>query len=110
MLRSATSALATLALISSSLAFGGCGGSSPPGHAGARSPSTQAVSTPAASSSDPTSVPSRCIASSGADPAAFTLCLAKHGVHLSGGGKLVDCVQSASDKATLERCLAEASR
>jgi hypothetical protein len=45
------------------------------------------------------------------DPAAFTICLAKHGVHLSeGDGKLTTCVESASNKDDLDRCLSEAVR
>jgi hypothetical protein len=45
------------------------------------------------------------------DPAAFTICLAKHGVHLSeGDGKLTTCVESASNKDDLDHCLSEAVR
>lgn len=119
MLKSATSLLATLALVAASFTFSGCGGSShqagsPQTHS---APASSQAATPApaastaGSSSDLRSVPGQCIAASGGDPAAFTICLAKHGVHLSAGdGKLTTCVQSASDKAELDRCLSEAVR
>jgi hypothetical protein len=100
MLRSATSLLATLALVAASLTFGGCGGSSHP--AG----SAKSRSTPSSSH-----VPGQCVSLSNGDPAAFTICLAKHGVHLSAGdGKLTTCVQAASNKDELDRCLSEAVR
>jgi hypothetical protein len=100
MLRSTTSLLATLALVAASLTFGGCGGSS--------HPAASAKSHAAPSSSH---VPSQCVSLSNGDPAAFTICLAKHGVHLSAGdGKLTTCVQSASDKDELDRCLSAAVR
>jgi hypothetical protein len=118
MLKSATS-LATLALVAASFTFSGCGGSSHqagslPTHS---APASSQAATPApaastaGSSSDPRSVPGQCVSLSNSDPAAFTICLAKHGVHLSAGdGKLTTCVQSASDKAELDRCLSEAVR
>ena len=118
MLRSTTSLLATLALLAASLTFGGCGGSSHPAGppttqsapASAQAPRTPPAST-AGSSSDPRSVPGQCVSVSNGDPAAFTICLAKHGVHLSDGdGKLTTCVQSASNKDELDRCLSEAVR
>jgi hypothetical protein len=118
MLRSTTSLLATLALLAASLTFGGCGGSSHPAGsspiqaapASSQPPSTP-PSAPAGSSSDPRSVPGQCVSLSNGDPAAFTICLAKHGVHLSAGdGKLTACVQSASNKDELDRCLSEAVR
>ena len=50
------------------------------------------------------------MSSSEGDPAAFTICLAKHDVHLSAGdGKLTTCVESASNKDELDRCLSEAA-
>jgi len=102
MLRSATSLLATLALVATPFAFGGCGGSSHP----ASSPDTHSAPAPASSH-----VPSQCVSLSNGNPAAFTICLAKHGVHLSAGdGRLTTCVQSASDKHELDRCLSEAVR
>lgn len=116
MLRSATSVLATLALIVASLAFGGCGGSSHPDgspntHPAASQAPATPPSSPAGSSSDPRSVPRQCVSLSDGDPAAFTICLAKHGVHLSeGDGKLTTCVESASNKDDLDRCLSEAVR
>ena len=117
MLRSATSLLATLALVAASLSFGGCGGSSHPAgspktHPAAASSQAPTTSAPTAgSSSDLRSVPGQCVSLSNGDPAAFTICLAKHGVHLSAGdGKLTTCVESASNKDELDRCLSEAVR
>ncbi len=116
MLRTATSLLATFALVAASLTLGGCGGSSHPASsskAQSAPASSQAPtnSAPAGSSSDPRSVPGQCVSLSNGDPAAFTICLAKHGVHLSAGdGKLTTCVQSASNKDELDRCLSEAVR
>lgn len=122
MLRSATSLLATLALVAASFTFSGCGGSShqagspqthsAPAPASSQAPATSApAGSTAGSSSDPRSVPGQCVSLSNGDPAAFTICLAKHGVDLSAGdGKLTTCVQSASDKAELDRCLSEAVR
>ena len=120
MLRPASSLLVTLALVGAPLAFAGCGGSSH--HAAAPSPAransapesspAPATSRPAAAapSTDPRLVPGQCIAASDGNPAAFTICLAKHGVHLPGGdGKLTTCVQSASNKDDLDRCLSEAA-
>ena len=117
MLRSTTSLLATLALLAASLTFGGCGGSSHPAGSPTKTESapisSQAPtnSAPAGSSNDARSVPGQCVSLSNGDPAAFTICLAKHGVHLSAGdGKLTTCVQSASNKDELDRCLSEAVR
>ena len=120
MLKSATSLLVTLALVAASFTFSGCGGSShqagsPQTHSAPASSQAPATSAPAAStagsSGDPRSVPGQCVSLSNGDPAAFTICLAKHGVHLSAGdGKLTTCVQSASDEAELDRCLSEAVR
>ena len=120
MLKLATRLLATLVLVATPLALAGCGGSS---HAAASSPArtssapasspapaTSSRASAASSSADPRSVPRQCIAASDGDPAAFTICLAKHGVHLSAGdGKLTTCVQSASNKDELDRCLSEAT-
>jgi hypothetical protein len=116
MLRSAASPLATLALVAASLSFGGCGSSSHPAGAPKTHPDpaasqAPAPSAPASSTSDPRSVPGQCVSLSNSDPAAFTICLAKHGVHLSAGdGKLTTCVQAASNKDELDRCLSEAVR
>ena len=124
MLRSATSLLAMLALVAAPIGLAGCGGSShrTAGSSPARatsapaSPKPPATSTPASSaeatsSANPRSVPGQCMTTSDGDPAAFTICLARHGVHLSADdGKLTTCVQSASNKDELDRCLSEAAR
>ena len=121
MFKSATSLLATLALVAASFTFGGCGGSSHPAGSPHDSfgpgPGLVADADNLGLSRPPvppaTRGPSRvsaCPCPNG-DPAAFTICLAKHGVHLSAGdGKLTTCVQSASDKDELDRCLSEAVR
>lgn len=124
MLRSATNLLATLALVAAPLGFAGCGGSSQnaTGSSPARATSAPASSKPpstsipassaaTASSTNLRSVPGQCINASDGDPAEFTICLAKHGVHLSADdGKLTTCVQAASNKDQLDRCLTEAVR
>jgi hypothetical protein len=123
MLRSVTSLLATLALVAAPLGFAGCGGSSHHTAASSPAPATSAPASSKApatsnhqpssaggSSADPRSVPSQCVAGSDGDPAEFTICLAKHGVHLSADdGKLTTCVESASNKDDLDRCLSEAA-
>jgi hypothetical protein len=109
MLRSATGWRVALAVVTTSLALAGCGGSSHPTApaSSAPDPTTRVSNAP---TTDPTRVPAQCLASNGSDPAEFTICLAKHGVHLPSGGKLVTCAQSASTKAQLEQCLVEAAR
>ena len=107
--------LAVLATAAGCLAIGGCGGSlqaSHPAASTAPAPKTQgptsqspaSLSTPTARSAASAAV-SQCAAQTPNNPAGLGLCLARHGVKLSGDGKLGRCVQAAQNAAMFDACL-----
>lgn len=120
MLRSSKS-LAVLATVAGCLAVGGCGGSPQASHPAAstaptaktqgstrQSPRPQIAPTARSAAS---AVVSQCGAQAPNDPAGLALCLARHGVKLSGGdGKLGRCVQAAHNASMFDACLKQNAR
>jgi hypothetical protein len=121
MLRSSRS-LAVLATVAGCLAVGGCGGSLQAGHPapgtaptartqGSTRQSPRPQIAPTARSAAASAAVSQCGAQAPNDPASLALCLARHGVKLSGGdGPLARCVQAAQNATMFDACLKQNAR
>ena len=120
MLKSSKS-LAVLATVAGCLAVGGCGGSPQASHPAASTAPTTKTQGPTRQSPRPQSTPTappaatavvtQCGAQAPNDPAGLALCLARHGVKLSGGdGKLGRCIQAAQNASMFDACLQQNAR
>ena len=110
--------LAALVLTLAVPAVAGCGGSS--GSSGVSGPVSTAAAQTTTSSSHTGAAPSvaaghaavvsLCSAQADGDPGSMGLCLARHGITVAPDGKMLTCLQTATDRAGVTACLTKYAR